>query len=72
MKELRNIVKKALGVYYANRCTQNIEERTRLLDILQAMKYEENPEKFKTLLAEVTELGKKYDTLKEKKDKYYY
>lgn len=71
MKKLKWIFKDAMVNHYSKMCKENIDERTKLLDKLSAMKYEENPEAFKEILAEVKELSKKYDKLYEKKVKYY-
>lgn len=71
MNKFKQLTKKALAYHYSKMCKENIDERTRLIDKLSAMKYEENPEAFKEILAEVKELSKKYDKLYEKKVKYY-
>lgn len=71
MKKLKNIVKNAMGNYYAKKCRKNIDERTRLLNKLDTIKYSENPETFKEILSEVEKLSKSFDELHEKRIKCY-
>jgi hypothetical protein len=57
--------------YYSKKCRKNIDNRTRLLNILGTIKYSEDPETFKEILSEVEKLSKRFDELKEIRIKYY-
>lgn len=71
MKKLKWIVKDAMRNHYSKKCNKNIEERTKLLDELKNMVWEDDPEAFKTKLATVKAMSEIYTKLYEKKVKYY-
>lgn len=71
MKKLKNIYKKAMRNHYTKKCEKNIEERTRLLNKLDTIKYSEDPETFKEILSEVEKLSKRFDELRDMRINYY-